>query len=56
MKNVLWLQVDNRRLCFVYNHDTAQIDIRESTIQGNTIVSFDNSTPIADVKDFFENL
>lgn len=56
MKNVLWLQVDDRRLCFVYNHDTAQIDIRESTIQGNTIVSFDNSTPIADVKDFFENL
>jgi len=56
MKNVLWLQVDHRRLCFVYNHATGEIDIRENTIQGNTITSFDNSTPIKDIKDFFENL
>lgn len=56
MKNVLWLQVGDRRLCFVYNHSTAQIDIRESTIQGVTIISFDNSTSISDIKTFFENL
>ncbi|WMI64092.1 hypothetical protein RBH94_08410 [Aestuariibaculum sp. YM273] len=56
MKNVLWLLVDDKRLCFVYNHDTFQIDIGEKSIQGKTIVSFDNKTPLKDVKDFFENL
>ena len=56
MKNVLWLQVDERRLCLVYNHDTLQIDVRESTIQGTTIISFDNSSPIANVKNFFESI
>ncbi len=56
MKNVLWLKVDGRNLCFVYNHDTDNIDIREGTTQGNTIVSFNNSTPISEVKVFFESL
>jgi len=56
MKNVLWLKVGDRTLCFVYNHDTGNIDIREGTTQGTTIVSFNNSSPITDVKTFFENL
>lgn len=56
MKNVLWLQVNNRRLCFVYNHETACIDIREGSTQGNVIRNFNNSTPISEVKMFFENL
>ena len=56
MKNVLWLLVDDKRLCFVYNHDTSQIDVRESSIQGKTIISFNNSTSLSVVKKFFENL
>ena len=56
MKNVLWLQVDDRRLCFVYNHDTLSIEIRDNSIQGNVIASFNNNTPLIDVKTFFENL
>ncbi|UII30718.1 hypothetical protein LVD17_20710 [Fulvivirga ulvae] len=56
MKNVLWLQVDNRTLCFAYNHDTGNIEVREGSIQGNVITTFNNATPLSDVKTFFENL
>lgn len=56
MKNVLWLQVGNRTLCFAYNHSTGDIEVREGSVQGTVIRSFNNNTPIADVKDFFENL
>ncbi|MCD8406309.1 hypothetical protein LNI88_11815 [Tenacibaculum dicentrarchi] len=56
MKNVLWLQVEDRRLCFVYNHENGNIEVRESSIQGNVIQSFNNNTPLNIVKTFFENL
>ena len=56
MKNVLWLQVDNRRLCFVYNHNSGNIEIRDGSTQGIVIESFNNSTSLTDVKTFFENL
>ncbi|MDH5380215.1 MAG: hypothetical protein OEW75_05140 [Cyclobacteriaceae bacterium] len=56
MKNVLWLQAGNRTLCFAYNHSTGDIEVREGSIQGTVIRSFNNTTPIADVKVFFEEL
>lgn len=56
MKNVLWLQVENKQFCFVYNHETFDIDVRENTIQGTTIKSFNNDTPLSEVKFFFEKL
>lgn len=56
MKNVLWIEVSNNKFCFVYNHDSENIDVRESSIQGKTIKSFNNNTPIDDVKIFFELL
>jgi hypothetical protein len=56
MKNVLWLQVDNRTLCFTYNHSNGSIEVKEGSTQGAIIATFNNTTPIADVKLFFENL
>ena len=56
MKNVLWLQVDKRRLCFVYNHSIGNIEVREGSIQGNVVESFNNNTPIAMIKSFFETI
>jgi hypothetical protein len=56
MKNVLWLQVADRRLCFAYNHNNGNIEVREGSTQGNVIESFNNTTPIGDVKNFFESL
>lgn len=56
MKNVLWMQTNNKTLCFVYNHNTQNIDVRENTIQGNTIMTFNNKNSVKDVKDFFKTL
>lgn len=56
MKNVLWLEVNNRRICFVYDHTKESIDVREGSLQGQVIESFNDSTPLADVKTFFKNL
>ncbi|RFM34468.1 MULTISPECIES: hypothetical protein [Chitinophaga] len=56
MKNILWLQVGDRTLCFAYNHDTRNIEVREGSIQGAVVINFNNVTPLTDVKVFFENL
>ena len=56
MKNVLWLQVGDRTLCFAYNHSSGNIEVREGSVQGNVITTFNNITPLSDVKSFFENL
>jgi hypothetical protein len=56
MKNVLWLQVDNRKLCFVYNHSNSNIEVREGSIQGSVIASFNNSSSLSAVKSFFDSL
>jgi hypothetical protein len=56
MKNVLWLEVNSKIICFVYNHSTGNIDVRDGGIQGVTIITFNNSNTIADVKNFFKSL
>jgi hypothetical protein len=55
-KNVLWVQINNRRYALVYNHKTAAIDLRQDTIQGHTVASFTNATPLASVLGVFGNL
>lgn len=56
MKNVLWLQAKTKTLCFVYNHSTGNIDVRDGGIQGLTIITFNNLNTINDVKNFFKTL
>lgn len=56
MKNVLWLQVVNRKLCFVYNHNSLNIEVKEGSIQGNVIESFNNASSLSNIKSFFESL
>ena len=56
MKNVLWLDVNQTKICFVYDHTSGDIDVRESSIQGKTIKSFNNKTPLEEVKSFFESI
>ncbi|SCY49668.1 hypothetical protein SAMN02927916_2303 [Flavobacterium anhuiense] len=56
MKNVLWLQVNNKKLCFVYNHNNSSIEVRDGSIQGKVLALFNNSTPLSNVKSFFEFL
>lgn len=56
LKNVLWFIVGERRFAISYNHGEGRIEVREGTTRGNTLVSFDNATPIAEVKQFFQGL
>jgi hypothetical protein len=56
MKNVLWLQVNSRRLCFAYNHISQIIEVREGSTHGNVIAAFHNQTALVTVKVFFESL
>jgi hypothetical protein len=55
-KNVLWVMISGRWYTFVYNHSTDEIDMREDSIQGSTLHSFTNATPLATVRQIFEKL
>lgn len=54
--NILWMIVGDKRYCFSFNHSSGNIEVKEKSIKGNVITTFNNSTPISDVKKFFESL
>ena len=56
MKNVLWVTIGQTRYALSYNHNSAAIEVREQTVQGRTLASFTNDSPLADVKRFFGSL
>lgn len=56
MKNVLWARIGGERYACSYNHDTESIEVRRGSTHGTVLESFDNSTPLRDVKQFFERL
>lgn len=51
--NILWMDVNNKRYCFKYNHEEDKIECLEGGHKGAVIAPFDNHTSIADVKSFF---
>jgi Integron cassette protein VCH_CASS1 chain len=53
---VLWLTVNTRRYALAYGHDTAKIEIRDRTMVGHALHSFDNQTPVSDVETIFRGL
>ena len=54
--NQLWMQVGNDRYCFSFNHRTGKIEVKKGSQKGDVIDSFDNNTPLSDVKAFFQGL
>lgn len=54
--NILWMPVNDKRYCFMFNHNTWIIEVRESSSQGKTLATFDNNTPLVDVMDFFKKM
>lgn len=54
--NILWMDINDRRYVLAYNHNDETIELRDSTIKGDVIASFDNSTPISEIKDVFNEL
>ena len=56
MKNVIWLKISGNKYAFSYNHADEQIEIRNNSTQGAVLRSFDNATPIEEIKTFFKEL
>lgn len=54
--NVLTVEIDNRMYCIMYSHGNECIEIRENNLNGKTLCSFDNSSTIKDIKNFFNNI
>lgn len=56
MKNVLWVHIRGNRYAFSYNHDDVKIEVRDGSIKGDVIGSFDNQSNLNLIKKFFESL
>src|SRR5207245_1431861 len=56
MTNVLWVWISGNRYALSYDHELQEIQIRERTLRGEPLMSFDNSTPVAEIKRFFASL
>ncbi len=56
MKNCLWIYIRGKRYAFSYNHDNVIIEIREGSIKGEVIGSFNNQSDLESIKMFFEKL
>ena len=53
MANALWVHISGERYALSYNHKTRQIEIREDSMRGDVLASFDNSHTAGDVRQFF---
>jgi hypothetical protein len=56
MKNVLWVEINDNKYAFTYNHDEGAIDIKNRTTHGNVIARLTNENSISEVKEIFSNL
>ena len=56
MTNAIWVTIGGEKYALSYNHRAETIEVREKSMQGKVLASFDNSTPVHDVKEFFGNL
>lgn len=53
MTNVLWFTVNQKRYALSYNHDTAEIELRANSLQGQIVASFSNAMTNAQVRAVF---
>lgn len=56
LTNALWVTIGDSQYALSYNHDDAQIEVKKDNMRGDVIATFDNSTPVNEVKAFFERL
>ena len=54
--NILWLTVNGHRYAIAYNHQTAEIEIRDRNQNGTVLATFNNQTSAATVKQIFAGL
>lgn len=55
-KNVLWVHISGSRYAFSYNHASGEIELRKGSIQGSTLHTFSNQTPLSQVRAIFAGL
>ncbi len=56
MTNALWVTISGEEYALSYNHVAEAIEVREGSMRGSVLASFDNSNTATDVRQFFENL
>jgi len=56
MTNVLWVWINGSRYALSYAHELGVIQIRGKTLRGESLMDFDNDTPVAEIKRFFAKL
>jgi hypothetical protein len=54
--NILWVQIAGHRYALAYNHKQGCIELRDRTQSGPALASFDNNTPVTEVRRIFEEL
>lgn len=54
--NIIWFHTEKARYALAFNHKTQQIELRERTQTGNVLHTFNNQTPLSEVRTVFANL
>jgi len=50
---MLWVHIGSHRYALSYNHEAGTIEVRQDTMRGDVLASFDNSNTAAEVRQFF---
>ena len=56
LTNALWVTIGEDNHFLSYNHDREAIEVKRENMRGEVLASFENSTPVSEVKAFFEAL
>ncbi|SRR6266702_3241907 len=54
--NILWVEMGGKRYALAYNHKEGCIELRDRTLRGPALFTFDNKTPVTEVQKIFEEL
>lgn len=54
--NMLWMEVGKTTYCFLFNHTSGEIEVHKGSSKGPLLRTFNNQTPLEEVKTFFEGL
>ena len=54
--NVIWVRIGAKRYALSYNHAARCIELREGGLQGPTLHTFTNATPLSQVRAIFQAL
>ncbi len=54
--NVIWFHTEKAKYALAFNHKTREIELRERTQSGNVLHTFNNETPLSEVRTVFAEL